>query len=56
MKDEGTLYPTWFDVPADEKWTLSSCPQTRFEDYTGVDSLASPLFSSFFPLVSALRR
>ena len=57
MKDEGTLYPNWFDVPDDEKWTPSSCPQTRFEDYTGVDSLASPLFSLvLFLLVSGIEK
>ena len=57
VKDEGTLYPTWFDVPDDEKWTPSSCPQTRFEDYTGVDSLASPLFSLvLFLLVSGIEK
>ena len=57
VKDEGTLYPNWFDVPDDEKWTPSSCPQTRFEDYTGVDSLASPLFSLvLFLLVSGIEK
>ena len=55
VKDQGTFYPTWFDVPDDEKWTPSSCPQTKFEDYTGVDSLASPLFSLvLFLLVSGI--
>ena len=54
---DGTLFPTWFDVPADEQWNPDSCVQEKFEDYTGVDSLASPLFSLvMFLLVSGIEK
>jgi Na+/proline symporter len=39
------LYPGFFDVTPDLHWDKASCVQSRFKDYTGVDSLASPLFS-----------
>ena len=39
------LYPGFFDVVDDDKWDKSSCEQSRFKDFTGVDSLASPVFS-----------
>ena len=39
------LYPGFFDVPDADKWDKSTCVQSRFKDYTGVDSLASPVFS-----------
>jgi len=39
------LYPGWFDVPSGDKWDSATCKQSRFSDFTGVDSLASPLFS-----------
>lgn len=39
------LYPTWFDVPSDLKWDPSTCEQRRFEDWTGLDSILSPIFS-----------
>ena len=42
---ESDLYPGWFDVAAGDKWDPSSCKQSRFKDYTGVDSLAAPAFS-----------
>jgi hypothetical protein len=54
---DGTLFPTWFDVPADEQWNPDSCVQEKFEDYTGADSLASPLFSLvMFLLVSGIEK
>lgn len=42
-----SLFPTFFDVPEEDKWTpgQEQCPQDRLRDFTGVDSLASPLFS-----------
>jgi Na+/proline symporter len=39
------LYPNFFDVSPADKWDPSSCVQRRLADYTGVDSLVSPLFS-----------
>mmetsp|Transcript_29388 Transcript_29388/g.75967 ORF Transcript_29388/g.75967 Transcript_29388/m.75967 type:complete len:738 (+) Transcript_29388:123-2336(+) len=39
------LYPGWFDVPAADKWDPATCKQERFEDWTGLDSLLSPVFS-----------
>lgn len=39
------LYPGWFDVPAGDKWDPSTCQQERYEDWTGLDSLLSPVFS-----------
>jgi Na+/proline symporter len=39
------LYPNFFDVPSADKWDPSTCNQTRLNDWTGVDSLCSPLFS-----------
>jgi Na+/proline symporter len=39
------LYPRFFDVPDNLKWDPSTCGSRRLEDYTGVDSLAAPLFS-----------
>ena len=39
------LYPGWFDVPPGDKWDPSTCEQVRFRDFTGVDSLVSPIFS-----------
>jgi len=39
------LYPGWFDVPKADKWTPSTCEQKEYEDWTGVDSLAAPVFS-----------
>ena len=42
---ESDLYPGWFDVPAGDKWNASECKQSRFKDYTGVDSLAAPALS-----------
>ena len=39
------LYPFFVDVPADQVWNPAdgACVQEKFEDYTGVDSLVSPL-------------
>ncbi|KAJ8602438.1 hypothetical protein CTAYLR_001256 [Chrysophaeum taylorii] len=39
--------PTFFDAPPEDLWTPGEdeCPQDRLRDFTGVDSLASPLFS-----------
>ena len=42
---QSDLYPGFFDVTDDLKWDKSTCKQSRFKDYTGVDSLASPVFS-----------
>jgi hypothetical protein len=39
------LYPRFFDVPDELKWDPNTCGNRRLEDYTGVDSLAAPLFS-----------
>ena len=39
------LFPGWFDVPAADKWDPSTCEQERFRDFTGVDSLVSPVVS-----------
>lgn len=42
-----TAFPTFFDVPASDMWNPQEeqCQQRQFEDYTGVDSLASFLAS-----------
>lgn len=37
--------PAFLDVPAAEQWDANTCAQRRLADYTGVDSLASPIFS-----------
>jgi len=39
------LYPNFFDKVAADRWDPTTCEQKRFSDYTGVDSLVSPLFS-----------
>lgn len=41
-----SLFPNFLDVPPEDHWTPGEdqCPQTRLKDFTGVDSLASPLF------------
>ena len=45
-KPKTSLFPTFFDLPEDQLWTPGEdqCPQDRLRDFTGVDSLASPLF------------
>lgn len=47
-------YPAFFDVPKELMWDPSSCKQERLADYTGVDSLASPLFGLIIFLVITL--
>merc|ERR1711998_414539 len=42
------LFPGFFDVPSDLHWSKTDakqCPQSRFEDWTGMDSLISPVVS-----------
>ena len=38
------LYPTFFDKSPADLWdpSVQECKQSRFEDWTGVDSLVSP--------------
>uniref|UniRef100_A0A7S3K6Q6 Uncharacterized protein n=1 Tax=Aureoumbra lagunensis TaxID=44058 RepID=A0A7S3K6Q6_9STRA len=45
---KSSLYPNFFDVPDDLKWDQSEeqCPQQRLRDFTGVDSLAAPIFAT----------
>lgn len=40
-----TAFPSFWDVPDADKWDSSAeqCVQTRFKDWTGVDSLSAPL-------------
>ncbi|KAJ1635514.1 Sodium:solute symporter family-domain-containing protein, partial [Pavlovales sp. CCMP2436] len=38
-----SLLPGFLDVPAADKWDRSSCEQERLRDFTGVDSIASPI-------------
>lgn len=35
--------PTFVDVPTEDHWDPETCDQPRFEDWTGLDSLVSPL-------------
>lgn len=37
--------PTFIDAPATEQWDPESCEQPRLEDWTGLDSLLSPIVS-----------
>lgn len=37
--------PTFIDAPAADQWDPDTCEQPRMEDWTGLDSLASPVFS-----------
>ena len=48
-KPQVSLFPTFFDQPPELLWTPGEeqCPQKRLRDFTGVDSLAAPLFSIF---------
>ena len=41
------LYPTFFDKSSADLWdpSVQECKQSRFEDWTGVDSLVSPAVS-----------
>lgn len=47
-------YPAFLDVPEELKWNPNTCKAQRLSDFTGVDSLASPLFSLFVFLVVSL--
>lgn len=50
-------FPTFFDEPAESLWNpdVEKCAQSRYEDYTGVDSLAAFLVSLVvFVLVQTL--
>ena len=40
-----TAFPTFFDVSANDMWdpATDTCEQPRFNDWTGVDSLAAPI-------------
>lgn len=40
-----SLFPNFFDKAAADRWDPDTCEQKRFKDFTGVDSLVSPLFS-----------
>jgi len=46
-KPKSSLFPTFFDVPEADKWSRGEdqCEQTRLRDFTGVDSIVSPIFS-----------
>jgi len=41
------LYPVFFDKTSADLWdpAVQECKQSRFEDWTGVDSLVSPAVS-----------
>ena len=45
-----TLFPSFFDVPPEDHWDPSvpgeECVQRRFNDWTGLDGLVSPLFAA----------
>ena len=42
-----TLYPGFINVNPNLQWDPNTCKQNRFEDYTGIDSLVSPMVSLF---------
>ncbi|KAJ1446473.1 Sodium:solute symporter family-domain-containing protein, partial [Pelagophyceae sp. CCMP2097] len=46
-KAKVSLFPTFFDVPEEDKWSRreDQCEQKRLRDFTGVDSIASPILS-----------
>lgn len=46
-KPKSSLFPNFLDVEPELHWSRGEdqCPQTRLRDFTGVDSLASPIFS-----------
>ncbi|CAM9500489.1 unnamed protein product, partial [Hapterophycus canaliculatus] len=37
--------PTFIDAPAADQWDPETCEQPRLEDWTGLDSLLSPIVS-----------
>lgn len=52
-----SLFPTFFDEPEENLWdpAVEQCDSGRYEDYTGVDSLAAFLCSALvFVLVTAM--
>lgn len=56
-----TAYPTFFDQPQEELWDPTiegqECIQERYHDWTGVDSLASPIAAALvFMFVQWLER
>lgn len=56
-----TFYPAFIDVPAADHWDPTAegeeCDQPQFNDWTGVDSLAAPLYACIvFVFVQWLER
>ncbi|KAL3762641.1 hypothetical protein ACHAW5_007212 [Stephanodiscus triporus] len=54
-----TAFPTYFDKPQEEVWDPNNeqCEQPRYNDWTGVDSLASPIAAAIvFIFVQFLER
>jgi len=54
-----TAFPTFFDQPEEDIWdpSVDQCEQPRFNDWTGVDSLAAPLASAIvFVIIQWLER
>ena len=54
-----TAFPTYFDKPQDEIWdpNAEQCEQPRYNDWTGVDSLAAPIAAAIvFIFVQYLER
>ena len=54
-----TAFPTYFDKPRDEIWDPNGeqCEQPRYNDWTGVDSLAAPIAAAIvFIFVQYLER
>mmetsp|Transcript_12511 Transcript_12511/g.37568 ORF Transcript_12511/g.37568 Transcript_12511/m.37568 type:complete len:227 (-) Transcript_12511:184-864(-) len=40
-----TGFPAFIDEPKSKQWDPNTCEQTRLEDWTGLDSILSPIFS-----------
>lgn len=38
--------PTFIDAPAADIWDPNTCEQPRLEDWTGLDSLLSPVLAT----------
>lgn len=39
-------FPSFIDVPAAEVWDPETCVQPRLQDWTGLDSLLSPVLAT----------
>ena len=54
-----SLYPSFFDQPIEERWdpSVEQCDEVQFNDWSGVDSLISPVIGLFvFVFVQFLER